>query len=108
MRALWAGRGCSIAIAICLALAVGPGSPVRTACNAGLPYSEAFETTVGDDPADWFDTGAGNSTAFQDLFSVFDVGGDLALFAEGPCSKLAVQPVGDRRFLVYGDSGYGA
>ena len=28
------------------------------------------------------------------------------VFAEGPCAKLSVQPVGERRFLVYGDTGY--
>ena len=33
-------------------------------------------------------------------------GGELALFAEGPCSKLAIEAVGERRFLVYGDTGY--
>lgn len=31
---------------------------------------------------------------------------ELALVAEGPCSRLSVQAVGDRRLLVYGDTGY--
>jgi hypothetical protein len=31
---------------------------------------------------------------------------ELAIVAEGPCAKLAVEAVGERRFLVYGDTGY--
>ena len=31
---------------------------------------------------------------------------DFTVVAEGPCSKLSVQAVGDRRLLVYGDTGY--
>lgn len=30
----------------------------------------------------------------------------FAVFAEGPCPKLSLQAVGDRRLLVYGDTGY--
>jgi hypothetical protein len=31
---------------------------------------------------------------------------ELHTVAEGPCAKLSVEGVGDRRFLVYGDTGY--
>lgn len=34
------------------------------------------------------------------------VAGDLHVVAEGPCSRLSVQPVGGRTFVVYGDTGY--
>ena len=30
----------------------------------------------------------------------------LALVAEGPCAKLSIEAVGERRFIVYGDTGY--
>jgi hypothetical protein len=31
---------------------------------------------------------------------------DLRAIAEGPCAKLSVEAIGERRFLVYGDTGY--
>jgi hypothetical protein len=31
---------------------------------------------------------------------------ELRAIAEGPCAKLSVEAVGERRFLVYGDTGY--
>lgn len=33
-------------------------------------------------------------------------GSSFAVIAEGPCPKLSLQAVGDRRLLVYGDTGY--
>lgn len=33
-------------------------------------------------------------------------GSSFVVVAEGPCPKLSLQAIGDRRFLVYGDTGY--
>lgn len=32
--------------------------------------------------------------------------GELAIVAEGPCARLSMRAVGDRRLIVYGDTGY--
>jgi hypothetical protein len=32
--------------------------------------------------------------------------GELAIVAEGPCARLAMRAIGDRRLIVYGDTGY--
>jgi hypothetical protein len=32
--------------------------------------------------------------------------GPLAIVAEGPCARLSLQAIGDRRFVVFGDTGY--
>jgi hypothetical protein len=49
------------------------------ACSSALIDEDFDDVPVGTDPADWFDTGANSSLAENDLFRVFDVGGEQAI-----------------------------
>ncbi|MDH3785954.1 MAG: hypothetical protein OEV00_11585, partial [Acidobacteriota bacterium] len=53
--------------------------PDCVACGGDFLPLQDFNTVPGDEPADWFDSGAGNVLTLDDNFDVQNVGGELAL-----------------------------